>query len=149
MPVRPLPTQSYRQPDSFESFGLYLSRVRRPPDMQIHLHLVSLHSLKAGLAGTPCLLVIYMEKMELCLDLRVILAQGPCSPSLSIQFYRILSGDTDYKMQEYLRFQTNRARRSLPARSRTGSHWLQTQVGRFRRVNREDRNCSHCDMHEV
>ena len=52
-------------------------------------------------------------------------------------------------MQDYLKFMSNRDRRRIFAKFRTGSHWLQVHVGRFSGVNRQDRLCPHCDMKVV
>ena len=55
----------------------------------------------------------------------------------------------DYKMQDYLRFMKCKTRRNLFARFRTGSHWLQVQVGRFQGIARGNRVCEQCCSQEV
>jgi len=42
-------------------------------------------------------------------------------------------------MQDYLKNEKDKIRRQLFARFRTGSHWLQVQVGRFKGAPRETR----------
>jgi len=55
----------------------------------------------------------------------------------------------DFKMQDHLKNEKNTIRRQLFARFRTGSHWLQVQVGRFKGAPRETRICEQCSLHEV
>lgn len=50
------------------------------------------------------------------------------------------------KPPPYLQKVKNRAHLAHVARFRTGSHWLQVEVGRHRGVERSQRICPHCSM---
>jgi hypothetical protein len=52
-------------------------------------------------------------------------------------------------MQNYLCCMKDRTRRQIFTRFRTGSHWLQVQVGRFQGIARSNRLCKQCFSHEL
>ena len=68
--------------------------------------------------------------------------------SIKTQTYLRIT-NPDYKMQEYLKYERNKNGRIFFAKFRTGSHWLQIHVGRFIGMERENRICQQCNLHEV
>ena len=64
-------------------------------------------------------------------------------------YLRITEPDHMCTMQRYLKKEKSKVRRQIFARFRTGSHWLQVQVGRFQYMERKDRICGHCATEEI
>ena len=68
--------------------------------------------------------------------------------SIKTQSYLRIT-EPDFNMQTYLKKEKSKLRRQIFARFRTGSHWLQVQVGRFQNMERKDRICCHCTADEI
>jgi hypothetical protein len=70
--------------------------------------------------------------------------------SIKTQTYMQIK-NLEYKMQVYLRCLKDSSRRHIFARLRTGSHWLQVQVGSFQGTDRSSsiyEQCSSQDMED-
>jgi len=101
--------------------------------------------------GIPCEGLHPIDKVHVH-DLEVKFVEGwklkLSKQSIKTQTYTRITA-LDFKMQDYLKNEKNKIRRQLFARFRTGSHWLQVQVGRFKGAPRETRTCEQCSLHEI